>query len=183
MPLPAIPASIHRVRLRYGRILSHLDLASRASDSPLSENQIWQLMARTASPSWAQAYAHLQRAQQHLNFLDNNDNKPLGAIGMALESEETCAAETNYLAAQSRFTMLDEKLRRKKFLGMLLEDIVAREKSIEVSMGISDSILQLKLDQPAPTSETTQPPLGVRFGVWARRMTTAISKAPSAPSF
>lgn len=177
------PAKIDRVRTHYRRIVSHIELASRAAETPLSAQQIWHLMARTASPDWARAYASLQSAQQQVAYLDNTDNKPLGAIGAALESEYTVAAENAYLAAQSHFTLLDEKLRGKKFLNLLLADFLARQEMLEISMGISDGVLKLTLDQPAHRIKPVAPaPLRASFGTWARKVATLVrGKAASAP--
>ncbi len=174
MTQPA-PDTIDRVRLRYRRIVSHIELASRAADTPLSAQQIWHLMARTASPGWARAYSTLQIAQQHITYLDNSDNKPLGAIGAALESEHTVAAENAFLAAQSHFTLVDEKLRGKKFLNMLLSDIVARQEVLEVSMGISEGVLNLTLEEPARTQyRAPARPLRASFGALASKVATLV---------
>lgn len=174
-----------RVRQRYGRVLSHLELASREAEAPLSEQQIWHLMARTVSSRWASAYATLQAAQQRMTYLHSNENKPLGSIGAALESEYTNAAEVAYLSAQSDFTMIDESLRGKKFLNMLLEDLVARQKSLEVSMGISEGVLKLTLDMPLASS-TAPKPLRESFGslgTLARKLATLVRKpAPALPA-
>lgn len=170
------PAIIDRVRQRYGRILSHIELASREADTLLSEQQIWHLMARTASPRWATAYSTLQSTQQQISYLHSNENKPLGAIGAALHSEETIAAEIAHVTAQSRFTLIDENLRGKKFLGMLLEDLVARQKSLEVSMGISEGVLRLTLEHQ-PAMPVAVQPLRSSFGVWARKLITPARKA------
>lgn len=178
MTQPA-PAMIDRVRHRYGRILSHIELASREADTLLSAQQIWHLMARTASPRWAKAYATLQIAEQQISYLHSNENKPLGAIGAALHSEDTVAAENAHLAAQSQFTLIDESLRGKKFLNMLLEDLVARQKSLEVSMGISEGVLGLTLDQPT-TVEAPRLPLRDSFGAWARKLIAPVRKHSAA---
>lgn len=165
---------IDRARQRYGRILSHLELASREADTPLSKQQIWHLMARTASPRWARAYATLQIAAQQISYLHNHENRPLGAIGAALHSEETIAAENAHLAAQSQFTLVDENLRGKKFLNMLLEDLVARQKSLEVSMGISEGVLRLTIEDTAPPAPAQ--PLRTNFSAWARKLVAPARK-------
>lgn len=170
------PAKIDRVRARYRRIVSHIELASRAAETPLSRQQIWHLMARTASPDWARAYATLQSAQQQVAFLDNTDNKPLGAIGAALESEHTVAAENAYLAAQSHFTLVNERLRGKKFLNLLLADFLARQEMLEVSMGISDGVMKISLQEPAQTPRHNTParPLRTSFGALASKVATIV---------
>lgn len=180
MSQSAAPAMIDRVRQRYGRILSHIELASREADTLLSEQQLWHLMARTASPRWAKAYSTLQITEQQISYLHSNENKPLGAIGAALHSEDTIAAENAHLAAQSLFTLIDEELRGKKFLRMLLEDFVARQKSLEVSMGISEGVLHLTLEQPALPTATQ--PLRTSFGAWARKLIAPACTKYSAPS-
>lgn len=172
MSKPAAPAPLDRARQRYRRILSHLELASRAAEAPLNEQQLWHLMARTVSPRWARAYTDLQTAEQCLSRLNNTENKPLGAIGAALDSEHTIAAEAACLAAQSHFTLVDERLRSKKFLGLLLDDLAARQKSLEVSMGISQGVLKLTIDAPQTGAELPADSLRLRFGVLARKLFT-----------
>lgn len=182
MTPPTAPATaktnpLDRARRRYSPALSHLELASRAAETPLTADQIWHLLARSVSPQWSAAYNHLQAAQQKFNHLYSNENKPLGAIGAALESDHSVETEEAYLQAQSQFTVVDERLRGKKFLSMLMEDLVARQKSIEVSMGITSSALQITLDLP---ESVTQPatPLRESFGNWARKMVAAVARKP-----
>lgn len=175
--------TLNRARRRYAPALSHIELASRAAEAPLTPDQIWNLLARSVSPQWVDAYSRLQAAQQKFNHLYSNENKPLGAIGAALESDHSVETEEEYLQAQSRFTVVDERLRGKKFLSMLMEDLVARQKSLEVSMGLTSSALRITLDLPefVAAAKPAKPALPLRdsFGNWARKIVSAVARKPA----
>ncbi len=158
--------TLTRLRHRYRHVLTHVDMACRDTDGPLCEEHLWHLIARTASPPWAAAYAALQTAQLAINRLNRDDNRPLGAIGRALAATETDAAETAFATALSRFTSIDERLRALRHLQLLLDDVKNRYNTLERSQGISEAIFALTLDaQRAAPSLDAAP---VQSGLWAR---------------
>lgn len=171
-------------RAQYAHVLSHVELASRAADQLLSEKQLWHLIARTASPDWSQAYNRLLRAEREAAWLADGDNKPLGAIGMALVGEEMVLSEQELDEAQSLFTLMHEQLRHDEGLRLLLEDLVARQRSLEVSMGISEGVLnltrELDFDREEDEGPSPLPALSAAFGSFARKI-GSLARATMAP--
>lgn len=166
-------------RAKYSHVLPHIELAGRDADGPLSEKQLWHLIARHVSQEWGRAYARLQNAWQARLWLQAPDNRPLGAIGQALAAEEIHETQQALDDAQSVFTLVDEDLRGDDELRLLLEDQLARQRSLEASLGISQGVLGLTLDLDF-TEDKPKEPLGAVFGRLAKHLGHAMRRPPSA---
>ena len=158
-PSPKNPQVLCRLRRRYAHVLTHIDMACRDADSPLGDEHLWQVLARTASPAWAAADAMLQTARLSINRLNRDENRPLGAIGRALAASEINAAEAALALAQSRFTIIDERLRAMRGLQMLLNDVKRRYGTLERSQEATEAVFAMTLDaeRAAPSLATARP--------------------------
>lgn len=128
------------------------------ADAPLNEKQIWNLVARIFSPLWVEKDAALRQAELERSIEYSADNKPLGAIGSALDSDRTNEAETRHLSALAEFTVVDEMLRGHLYLNDLLQSLNRHQAMIAESLGISrvtvaaDKVLDAAFNKAAPKS-------------------------------
>ena len=125
---------------RYHNVIVHVELATRNIDVPLTENQLWNLIARTVSVEWSQAYQGLQAAQQSFCRYESGEEMPLGPIGAALEGAETTQAYDALVMNLSNFTIIDEDLRQKEDLRLLLESLQDRQKTLITSTDLTSFI-------------------------------------------
>lgn len=174
-PLPAIEvtqasdgSSFQEVAERYANVLVHVELATRNIEVPLSDNQLWNLIARTVSVEWSQAYQSLQSAQQSFGRFDSGEEKPLGPIGAALEGVETTQAYEQLVMTLSSFTIVDEELRQKEDLRLLHEGLAKRQKTLAVSSELTSFIAASNDLLADATRNITPPRLNKVFGLLTR---------------
>ena len=73
--------------------LTHKMTQSGHPVKKLTENTVWDLIADTWSPDWAQAKTQLGAAANDLFERQKPENVPLGAIGFALDAGEMDKSE------------------------------------------------------------------------------------------
>lgn len=135
--------------------------ALKAADTPLTEKQLWNLVARLFSPLWAEKDAALRQSELARNIEYQPDHRPLGAIGSALDSDRTNEVEERHISALAEFTVVDEMLRGNKHLQELLQTLSRHQAMIAESLGISrvtiaaDKILDSAFNKAAPKHEKT----------------------------
>lgn len=171
---------------RYAHVTSHVENAQQDSLLPLTESQLWNLVARVHSPPWAEANSRLQTAELHMRIFCNRDNRPLGAIGAALASEDITRLESALMRAQAQFTLVDEQLRQDADLMRLTRGLVMRYAAIEESLGLSQSVAALNenMQDILGDGDDLPSPLARAFTSLARRLfktPEAASAAPAAP--
>ncbi len=157
----ALPPELEAWQQQNANVIGHIHSALREAEAPLTEEQLWNLLARTFSPAWADARANLTDAEQKIAIHKSHENRALGAIGLALESDSINKELAQYDEALSVFTILDEQLHQdddlKKVLDVLVKDQRMLEESIRISRGIAD--LDAVFAQVA-ISPKAQKPLG-----------------------
>lgn len=116
---------------KHRRMMEHITHALDEADSPLTETQLWNLVARTYSPEWAAASAELQDALQQISIHESPENIALGAIGKALQSPTTNGDEQRHATALASFTVIDETLRSDPDLGRLMKTLHAHSQALE----------------------------------------------------
>ncbi len=174
-PIPAIEITpsiditdFQQVAQRYHNVLVHVELATRNVEVPLSENQLWNLIARTVSVEWSQAYQSLQVAQQSFGRYDSGEEKPLGPIGAALEGVESTQAYDDLVMNLSNFTIIDEDLRQKEDLRLLLDGLTKRQKILTESADLTSFISASNDILADATSDITPARLHKVFGLLTR---------------
>ena len=178
-----LPASnFQQVACRYHNVITHVELATRDLYVPLNENQLWNLIARTVSVEWSQAYQNLQTAQQSFCRYDSGEEKPLGPIGAALEGAETTQAYEDFVMKLSSFTIIDEELRQNEELALLLEGLKQRQRMLASSSELTAFIAASDDILAEATRDIT--PLRLRrvFGLLTRPFKRDMAQAkPAAP--
>lgn len=77
-----------------------------------SENELWHNLAPQFDGHWKNHEVTLRRAERELHVMET-EQKPLGAIGRALEGDRVQDALDSYNHALAGFVLLDESLRTK----------------------------------------------------------------------
>ena len=162
-------------------VIDHIDNALHQSESPLTEKQIWNLIARTYSREWADANAQCQAAEQQIRILKSDDNMPLGLIGAALEGDTITKVKNAQLAALTHFTIIDEMLRMDDDLQILLQSLVLHQRTIEHSMGLTREVRAMNdsFDEVADAVKPTPSSINGVFGKFARKV-LGVAKEPVA---
>lgn len=159
----------------HGKVMEHLRRALEEAEAPFTETQLWNLVARIYSPNWAEARATLQDAQQKIDIHKSHENRALGAIGMALESDTINEELNNHTMALAMFTIVDEELHQdvnlRKLLAILVENQRMLEESIKLSRGIADVTAAFgEVASPDSVSVNYASPLQKTFGKLAKRI-------------
>lgn len=138
-----------------------------------SEKALWEMLAPDMDVSWAQVQSELKTAERQLHVLQT-DEKPLGAIGMALEGERVKTAENDYNNALAGFVLLDENLRQQQDVRETLDGLVVQVRErlhlIEQMEKTSKDLraIHAQLDEflsapPAPSAELCLPDIDMVF--------------------
>lgn len=153
-------------------VLDHIDSALHQSESPLTEKQIWNLIARTYSREWADANAECQAAEQQIRILKSDDNMPLGLIGAALAGDTITQVKNAQLIALTNFTIIDEMLRMDDNLQILLQSLVQHQRTLEHSMGLTREVRAINdsFDDVAVAEKRTPSSINGVFGKFARKV-------------
>ena len=137
-----LPPELDTWQERNRHVISHIHGALNQAEAPMTEEQLWNLIARSYSPAWAHARSQLTEAEQKINIHKSHENRALGAIGMALESDSINKELALHDTALALFTIVDEELHQdgalQKLLKVLVEDQRLLEESIRISRGILD---------------------------------------------
>jgi hypothetical protein len=125
--------------------MSEINDSALAQGAPVTEKTLWDTIAASHSPEWAEAHRLLQKAHDYMTSVE-----PLGAIEAALNGEEIAKAEAAHSEALARFTIIDETKRRdptlsNKFNQMLAQHRVVKmlDDSIETSEDAADASMRL----------------------------------------
>lgn len=137
--------------------LTHKMTQSGHPAKKLTENTVWDLIADTWSPDWAQAKTQLGIAANDLFERQKPENIPLGAIGLALDAGELDQSEKRYRDALADFTVINEALRQDTQLSRLLETICEIAETVEASQAVTAKTQKLhnsfKVADKAATKE------------------------------
>src|SRR5690606_10414990 len=141
-------------------------------DASPTETTIWKALALRHSPEWASAHADLRAAHNRLTELLKPENRPLGALGEALEGDEGLAAARDLHNEHfARLVIISEQLRASGKLDKALETALSQREAIaraaEFSQNI-DSMTQRKQAAPEPPSRPA--PLKTAFALYARKL-------------
>ncbi len=109
--------------------------ALKSSYAGLTHDQLWETIAASCSPEWQVAHADLRDAEKKWNNLHHPSNMSLGAIGQALDSDETDTAGDRYALSLSHFTIIDEGLRQRPDLENLLNVLLVQKRMLGQSEG------------------------------------------------
>lgn len=179
-----LPPEMDGWEKEHGKVMEHLRYALEEADAPFTETQLWNLVARIYSPDWAEARATLQDAQQKIDIHKSHENRALGAIGMALESDTINEELNNHSMALAIFTIVDEELHQdvnlKKLLSILVENQRLLEESIKLSRGIADVTAAFgEVAAPDSVRVNYASPLQKTFDNLAKKIFTKREKSPS----
>jgi hypothetical protein len=138
----------------------HAGFVARVKDtlndltSPVTETQLWEIIAGNYSATWAEARKHPRTTEEHLKDLLSPENAPLGAIGSALDSVETNHAEDLHIKALAHFTLTNETLMQDKDLSRLLDILQEHQRRIDISRELTMAVQEATRDLddlvPAP---------------------------------
>ena len=106
----------------------------------LTEEQLWEVIAAAASPEWRTAREELAAAEEQWADLNSPENASLGAIGNALDSEETADVGKNFAVALSDFTIIDEGLRQRADLRKLLQVLLVQRRMLALSGEVTQQV-------------------------------------------
>lgn len=95
-----------------------------------TDADIWEMLAERFSPEWRESRDALLRAQKELDERLNDDNVPLGLIGMALDGGETTQYNDAYSTAIANFTMVNENLRQKTDMQQLMGGLLLAQRAM-----------------------------------------------------
>jgi len=166
-----IPAELDDWVAANPRVLEHVHQALKTADAPLTEIQLWNLVASSYSPEWSEANQNLRTAEQRVRILKSDENRPLGLIGNALEGEAVTDVQSGYMTALIDFTIVNETLHQDPSLQTLMKSLVASQGVLEESLRLSRETAALT----ASFARASEPPnqnidLGNAFRYFARRM-------------
>ena len=117
-------------------LITRIQRALADSYAHLKEDQLWEVIAAAVEdPQWLKARQNLHEAKETWSDMNSPLNVPLGAIGQALDSDERDAAKENYLLSLSDFTIINEGLRKRPDLSMLLNVLMAQRRMLDQSEG------------------------------------------------
>ncbi len=85
-------------------------------------------------------------AQDAWDDLNHPMNAPLGAIGRALDSDETANANEHLTLSLAHFTVINEGLRQRKDLSTLLSVLLVQKRMLDQSAGLTR-----RVRKPQPT--------------------------------
>ncbi len=111
-------------------LIVRVQSALKSSYTSLTSDQLWETVAASCSPEWQAAHADLQDAERTWNNLHHPSNMPLGAIGQALDCDETDTAGDRYALSLSHFTIIDEGLRQRPDLENLLNVLLVQKRML-----------------------------------------------------
>jgi len=116
----------------------------RTSYSELTPEQIWQVIATASGdPGWLKAQQDMQAAENTWKEMNHPLNAPLGAIGRALESDETVSAHERYLSMLANFAIISEGLmERRPDLARLLNVLLVQKRMLDQSLSRARQVLE-----------------------------------------
>ena len=116
----------------------------RSSYVELTSEQIWQIIAAASGDAdFITAQREMLAAEKSWKELNHPLNAPLGAIGRALESQETTSAHDRYLSMLANFTIISEGLmERRPDLARLLNVLLVQKRMIDQSLSRSRQVLE-----------------------------------------
>ncbi len=150
------------------------------------ETTAWDVIAQNNSPDWVSAKTALHRAENTLHTLNKPENRPLGLIGCALAAEEINSAIDMHDQALTHFIIVDEALRQREDLQLLLLALTENIRMMNESILVSRETEALA-DKFATVSIASPPQKGLMqaFGAFAKKLTIRPAPRitrPSAPS-
>lgn len=105
----------------------------------MSESDLWELIAGSYSDEWREARKTVQAASQLLQERTDPDNRPLGAIGAALDGGELDDIKDMHNWALSQFTLHNENLRSEQRLQQMLKTLVQNQRTINSALASSQT--------------------------------------------
>jgi hypothetical protein len=154
--LMSLPAELTEWAWQNREMVMRIQTALTESYATLSDEQVWEAIAAAASPEWKKARRELDAAETRWNELNSPENAPLGAIGLALDSDENNSARAVLDVSLSHFTIINEGLRKREDLGRLLNVLLVQKRMLEQSTentrtvqksaAVFDSLLSLRDD-------------------------------------
>ena len=106
-----------------------------------TEEKLWEAIAENCSPEWSAARKKLQTAETEWTHFNSPEQAPLGAIGQALDSEESSGVEERYTVSLADFTIINEGLRQREDLNRLLSVLLVHQRMLERSKQQTQSVL------------------------------------------
>ena len=117
-------------------LITRIQAALAGSYMRLTEDQLWEVIATAVQdPQWIKARQDLQTDKKTWSDMNSPLNAPLGAIGQALDSDETNNVEERYLLSLSQFTIINEGLRQRPDLSRLLDVLIVQRRMLDQSEG------------------------------------------------
>jgi hypothetical protein len=111
--------------------------ALKDSYANLTEDQIWETIADVSSPEWKPAHDAWLSAEKEMSKLKHPMHAPLGAIGEALDSDETGHAQHRHDTSLAEFTIINEGLRNRPDLENLLKVLLVQKRMLDQSTSLT----------------------------------------------
>ena len=139
LPIP-LPGEMLDWAIQNEPLISRLSQSFAVVSQPLSEKEVWNLVAGNYSDEWKDKHDNLKRTEKQLEQLMSPENKPLGPIGAAMDSDRTNAADALHTAALIDFTITNEALRQQDDLHKLVGALLAYQATVTKSMDVSRDV-------------------------------------------
>jgi hypothetical protein len=128
------------------QLVAEVKQALRVTGETLSEDALWELIARGTSSEWSTAHTKLKTAETEWKQLFNPDRTSLGLIGMALDGDEYNEVTQRHDLALAEFTLINEGLRQRPDLRNLLDVLTVVQRKIQSSMALTEETLSATND-------------------------------------
>ena len=117
-------------------LIQRFEKAQRDSYDTLTEESLWRFIAlESGDPEWIRAHDDMVEAEKIWNELNHPINRSLGAIGRALDSDETDKAHDRYLSMLANFTIISEGLiDHRPDLAKLMNVLLVQKRMIDQSL-------------------------------------------------
>lgn len=129
-----------------GELIRRVRSALSDTYAGLTEDQVWEAIASVASPEWRAAHATLRAAEAQWTDLQRPENRALGLIGQALDSDAIEGARDLYHVSLSHFTIINEGLRQRPDLTNLLSVLLVQKRMVDQSALLTQNILRATMD-------------------------------------
>ncbi len=142
-PLIGLPDELAEWVEQNRELVTRVQLALTSSYANLTEEQIWEVIATACDPDppqWKNAREGLRSAQEKWDDLNHPINASLGAIGRALDSDETADASEHLAVSLSQFTIINEGLAQRKDLSTLLNVLLVQKRMVDQSATLTRRI-------------------------------------------
>ena len=119
---------------KYRDMIKNIDDCINNSNLPITEKDLWEIIAINYSEEWRKARIRLDVAKRALgDITDSPEASPLGTIGSALESHITVPLEENLDVCEEILESINKKLETDIFMIELLEETKSKNYAIITS--------------------------------------------------